>query len=76
MKQVSLDSSDHHAANREYSRLQEEVDLLKTLRHNNIVGFIGTSMNQHVVSIFMEYIPGGSIASILHRLFEMAQLLK
>ncbi|XP_029386714.1 probable serine/threonine-protein kinase mkcC [Echeneis naucrates] len=67
VKQVSLDSSDPDAANREYSRLQGEVELLKTLSHSNIVGFLGTSLYQHVVSIFMEYIPGGSIASILHR---------
>ncbi|XP_041663062.1 mitogen-activated protein kinase kinase kinase 1b [Cheilinus undulatus] len=67
VKQVSLDTSDPDAAKREYSRLQGEVDLLKTLRHSNIVGFLGTSLYQHVVSIFMEYIPGGSIASILHR---------
>ncbi|KAM6978438.1 uncharacterized protein map3k19 [Tautogolabrus adspersus] len=67
VKQVSLDASDPDAAKREYSRLQGEVDLLKTLQHSNIVGFLGTSLHQHVVSIFMEYIPGGSIASILHR---------
>ena len=68
VKQVSLDSSDPDAAKTEYIRLQGEVELLKTLRHTNIVGFLGTSLQQHVVSIFMEYIPGGSIASILHRL--------
>ncbi|KAG7502882.1 mitogen-activated kinase kinase kinase 19 isoform X1 [Solea senegalensis] len=67
VKQVSLDASDHEAAKREYGRLQGEVELLKTLRHINIVGFLGTSLYQHVVSILMEYIPGGSIASILHR---------
>ncbi|KAK5861402.1 hypothetical protein PBY51_022802 [Eleginops maclovinus] len=67
VKQVSLDSSDPDTAKTEYSRLQGEVELLKTLRHTNIVGFLGTSLQQHVVSIFMEYIPGGSIASILHR---------
>ncbi|KAM7407747.1 hypothetical protein PAMA_003479 [Pampus argenteus] len=67
VKQVSLDASDSEAATREYSRLQEEVELLKTLRHANIVGFLGTSLYQNMVSIFMEYIPGGSIASILHR---------
>ncbi|XP_017276139.2 mitogen-activated protein kinase kinase kinase 19 isoform X1 [Kryptolebias marmoratus] len=67
VKQVHLDSSDSDTANKEYSRLQGEVELLKTLRHINIVGFLGTSLYQHVVSIFMEYIPGGSIASILHR---------
>ncbi|KAM4731297.1 uncharacterized protein map3k19 [Anableps anableps] len=67
VKQVCLDSSDPDAAKEEYNRLQGEVELLKTLRHSNIVGFLGTSLYQHVVSIFMEYIPGGSIASILHR---------
>ncbi|XP_035507095.2 mitogen-activated protein kinase kinase kinase 19 isoform X2 [Scophthalmus maximus] len=67
VKQVSLDTSDPEAAKREYSRLQGEVDLIKALRHINIVGFLGTSLYQHVVSIFMEYIPGGSIASVLHR---------
>ncbi|XP_038123955.1 mitogen-activated protein kinase kinase kinase 19 isoform X2 [Cyprinodon tularosa] len=67
VKQVCLDLSDPNAANKEYNRLQGEVELLKTLRHSNIVGFLGTSLYQHVVSIFMEYIPGGSIASVLHR---------
>uniref|UniRef100_A0A3B5M765 Mitogen-activated protein kinase kinase kinase 19 n=1 Tax=Xiphophorus couchianus TaxID=32473 RepID=A0A3B5M765_9TELE len=67
VKQVCLDSSDPDAAKKEYNRLQGEVELLKTLCHSNIVGFLGTSLYQHVVSIFMEYIPGGSIASILHR---------
>lgn len=67
VKQVSLDTSNPKDAKGEYSRLQEEVELLKTLRHSNIVGFLGTSLYQHVVSIFMEYVPGGSIASILHR---------
>ncbi|XP_068592745.1 mitogen-activated protein kinase kinase kinase 19 [Cebidichthys violaceus] len=67
VKQVSLDSSDPDTAKKEYGHLEGEVELLKTLRHANIVGFLGTSLYQHVVSIFMEYIPGGSIASILHR---------
>ncbi|XP_061698338.1 uncharacterized protein map3k19 isoform X2 [Syngnathoides biaculeatus] len=67
VKQVTLDASNPEAARREYSRLQGEVKLLKTLSHTNIVGFLGTSLYRHMVSIFMEYIPGGSIASILHR---------
>ncbi|XP_061774447.1 uncharacterized protein map3k19 isoform X1 [Nerophis ophidion] len=67
VKQVTLDTADPKAAESEYGRLQGEVELLKTLRHTNIVGFLGTSLYQHMVSIFMEYIPGGSIASILHR---------
>ncbi|KAG7463865.1 hypothetical protein MATL_G00181210 [Megalops atlanticus] len=67
VKQVALDDSDPDTAAREYQRLQDEVDLLKTLRHANIVGFLGTGLQDNVVSIFMEYVPGGSIASIIHR---------
>lgn len=67
VKQVALDASDLETADKEYNRLQEEVDLLKNLHHSNIVGFLGTSLRDHLVSIFMEYVPGGSIASVLHR---------
>ncbi|KAJ8247121.1 hypothetical protein GJAV_G00258990 [Gymnothorax javanicus] len=67
VKQVTLDDSHPETAAREYQRLQEEVDLLKTLRHMHIVGFLGTTLQENVVSIFMEYVPGGSIASIIHR---------
>ncbi|XP_020568902.1 mitogen-activated protein kinase kinase kinase 19 isoform X2 [Oryzias latipes] len=67
VKQVTLNATDHDEAKKEYRHLQIEVELLKTLQHINIVGFLGTSLDQHVVSIFMEYIPGGSIASIIHR---------
>ncbi|XP_062257868.1 serine/threonine-protein kinase PRP4 homolog isoform X2 [Platichthys flesus] len=67
VKQVSLDTSDPEAAKSEYGHLQGEVDLLKALSHINIVGFLGTRLYRHMVSIFMEYVPGGSISSILHR---------
>ncbi|KAI1884925.1 hypothetical protein AGOR_G00214910 [Albula goreensis] len=67
VKQVALDDSDPESGAREYQRLQDEVDLLKTLHHTNIVGFLGTTLQDNVVSIFMEYVPGGSIASIIHR---------
>uniref|UniRef100_A0A8B9GWI4 Mitogen-activated protein kinase kinase kinase 19 n=1 Tax=Astyanax mexicanus TaxID=7994 RepID=A0A8B9GWI4_ASTMX len=51
----------------EYSRLEREVDLLKNLEHPNIVGFLGTALTDNVISIFMEYVPGGSISSVLNR---------
>ncbi|XP_053327173.1 mitogen-activated protein kinase kinase kinase 19 [Spea bombifrons] len=64
-KQVALDASDPATAKKEYNKLQEEVDLLKTLKHENIVGYLGTSLQDNVVTIFMEFVPGGSISSIL-----------
>uniref|UniRef100_A0A8C9W5X5 Mitogen-activated protein kinase kinase kinase 19 n=1 Tax=Scleropages formosus TaxID=113540 RepID=A0A8C9W5X5_SCLFO len=66
-KLVALDDCDPASAESEYQRLQVEVDLLKTLCHDNIVGFLGTALQDGVVSIFMEYVPGGSITSILQR---------
>ncbi|XP_071851375.1 uncharacterized protein [Apostichopus japonicus] len=65
VKQVELTGK--HQAGEQYEKLQEEVELLKTLRHKNIVGFLGVSLDESVVNIFMQYIPGGSIASLLAR---------
>ncbi|XP_043104450.1 mitogen-activated protein kinase kinase kinase 19-like [Puntigrus tetrazona] len=67
VKQVTLDASTSAMAEREYERLDREVDLLKTLHHTNIVGFLGTALCENTVSIFMEYVPGGSISNILSR---------
>ncbi|XP_068079702.1 mitogen-activated protein kinase kinase kinase 19 isoform X3 [Danio rerio] len=65
VKQVALDASTSEIAEKEYDRLEREVDLLKNLKHTNIVGFLGTALSENIVSIFMEYIPGGSISNIL-----------
>ncbi|XP_022336709.2 uncharacterized protein LOC111132656 isoform X3 [Crassostrea virginica] len=69
VKQIELNTSDKDKAKREYEKVQEEVDLLKLLDHKNIVGYLGTSLEEEesVVSIFMQFVPGGSIASILAR---------
>ena len=52
-----------------------EVEILRSLRHKNIVSYLGTSMQQGTVYIFMEFISGGSLQSILKRLVgEMGEL--
>ncbi|XP_059503637.1 mitogen-activated protein kinase kinase kinase 19 [Stegostoma tigrinum] len=67
VKQVSLDATNHIAAEKEYQKLEEEIELLKNLKHVNIVSFLGTNLEANVVSIFMEFVPGGSIAGIISR---------
>ncbi|XP_076854447.1 mitogen-activated protein kinase kinase kinase 19 isoform X2 [Brachyhypopomus gauderio] len=67
VKQVTLDVSNSESIEKEYDRLEREVDLLKNLNHPNIVGFLGTNLSKNIISIFMEFIPGGSIASVLNR---------
>ncbi|NXA96480.1 M3K19 kinase, partial [Melanocharis versteri] len=67
VKQVILDTSDQLTTEKEYQKLHEEVDLLKTLKHVNIVTYLGTCLEDNILSIFMEFVPGGSISSILNR---------
>ena len=38
MKQIQLNIDDMERAEIEYGKIQEEVELLKTLNHRNIVG--------------------------------------
>ncbi|KAI8114533.1 hypothetical protein M9434_002655 [Picochlorum sp. BPE23] len=45
--------------------LESEVDTLKLLDHPNIVRYIGTERNAKLINIFLEFVPGGSIASLL-----------
>jgi hypothetical protein len=69
VKQVAL--SKDEAASRKVSEhvraLEVEVDLLKTLRHENIVQYLGVERTADAVNILLEYVPGGSIANLLHR---------
>uniref|UniRef100_A0A8C8WVL5 Mitogen-activated protein kinase kinase kinase 19 n=1 Tax=Panthera leo TaxID=9689 RepID=A0A8C8WVL5_PANLE len=75
VKQVALDTSDKLATEKEYQKLQEEVDLLKALKHVNIVAYLGTCLEANIVSIFMEFVPGGSISSIISRFGPLPEMV-
>ncbi|KAM5444651.1 ATP binding [Microsporum ferrugineum] len=47
------------------SALKHEIGLLQGLRHQNIVQYLGTSTDDQYLNIFLEYVPGGSIATML-----------
>uniref|UniRef100_A0A8C4XVK6 Protein kinase domain-containing protein n=1 Tax=Falco tinnunculus TaxID=100819 RepID=A0A8C4XVK6_FALTI len=61
---VVLDTSDRLTTKKEYQKFHEEVNLLETLKHVNIVTYLGTCLEDNILSIFMEFVPGGSISSI------------
>lgn len=49
--------------------LYREISLLKDLDHENIVQYIGYDSNEEegLIYIFLEYVPGGSISSLLNQ---------
>ena len=49
--------------------LQDEIELMKSLDHTNIVRYIGSEVNvqKNRIFIFQEWIPGGSVAALLHK---------
>ncbi|ETE62157.1 SPS1/STE20-related protein kinase YSK4, partial [Ophiophagus hannah] len=75
VKQVALNACDEAGTKKEYQKLQEEVEILKNLTHVNIVGYLGTSLEDNIVSIFMEFVPGGSISSIIHRFGPLSEMI-
>ncbi|WWC59626.1 uncharacterized protein I303_102185 [Kwoniella dejecticola CBS 10117] len=44
--------------------LRDEIGLLRDLEHKNIVAYLGYETSEEYLSIFLEYVPGGTIASI------------
>ena len=47
--------------------LQLEIELLKELNHKNIVRYIGSSQTKETLNIFLEFVAGGSISSLIAR---------
>lgn len=45
--------------------LQHEMTLLKELQHENIVTYLGSSSDDVHLNIFLEYVPGGSLNTML-----------
>ena len=46
--------------------LRREIDLLKTLNHPHIVQYLGSNAKDDKFNIFLEYVPGGSVAAMLN----------
>ena len=61
VKQVALPDG----SKSEVSTLTTEITLMKELDHTHIVRYLGTEVSALELYIFMEYVPGGSIAKML-----------
>ena len=49
------------------SSLDREIDTMQHLEHSNIVQYLGCERKEYSISIFLEYISGGSIGSCLRK---------
>lgn len=47
--------------------LDQEIDTMQHLEHPNIVQYLGCERNECSISIYLEYIPGGSVGSCLRK---------
>lgn len=65
VKQVSLVNSQNDLRKGMIEALQHEMLLLKNLNHENIVRYLGSSISDEYLNIFLEYVPGGSVQSML-----------
>lgn len=69
VKQVDLPSTATSVTdarkNNMIEALKREIALLRELKHPNIVSYIGSNSDEHNLNIFLEYVPGGSIAKML-----------
>ncbi|KAK2646947.1 hypothetical protein Ddye_022142 [Dipteronia dyeriana] len=67
VKQVSIaaNSASREKTQAHIRELEEEVKLLKNLKHPNIVRYLGTAREDESLNILLEFVPGGSISSLL-----------
>lgn len=68
VKQVELPSGqtqNDQKKKRMLDALEGEIELLKTLQHENIVQYLDSYADGTHLNIFLEYVPGGSVVALL-----------
>ncbi len=71
VKQVETPSPGANSANDARKKsmidaLKREISLLRDLQHPNIVQYLGASSSAETLNIFLEYVPGGSVQTMLN----------
>ena len=67
LKQIPLIEFSYGSAHERVKEIQEEVEILSRLNHKNIVRYLGTKRDDQFLLIFMEYVAGGTISSLLNK---------
>lgn len=70
VKQVEVPSNSNSILDKRkesmVAALKREIDLLRDLQHENIVQYLGSNSDDQHFNIFLEYVPGGSVAAMLN----------
>ena len=75
-KQIRLVGADGEASqNTRTKQLEEEIQVMRELDHPHIVRYIGTERRKGVFFIFIEYVPGGSLLSMLEQFGPLRETL-
>ncbi|KAF9987229.1 ATP binding [Mortierella antarctica] len=78
VKQVELPVNNSYKEDKQKTlveALEREIDLLKQLHHERIVQYIGSDIEKGHINIFLEYVPGGSIATLLANYGPFSEIL-
>jgi hypothetical protein len=67
VKQVETENLTRISGEKNNSDVFNEMQILKSLEHPHIVKFLGFEQEAGLTNLFLEYVPGGSIASVLKR---------
>ncbi|KAE8745689.1 hypothetical protein FOCC_FOCC007573, partial [Frankliniella occidentalis] len=67
VKQVSFCRNSVEEQDRVENTVRQELEVLKTLRHENIVRMIGATKQSTHFSMFVEWMAGGSVSGLLER---------
>ncbi|GMI67600.1 MAP KINASE KINASE KINASE 3, mitogen-activated protein kinase kinase kinase 3 [Hibiscus trionum] len=64
IKEVRL-VSDDQTSKESLKQLNQEINLLNQLSHSNIVRYYGSELGEEALSVYLEYVSGGSIHKLL-----------
>lgn len=79
VKQVEMPSNRHTELDKKkevmVQALKREINLLERLQHPNIVKYLGSNYHDEHFNIFLEYVPGGSVAAMLNNYGQLQEPL-
>jgi serine/threonine protein kinase len=75
MKQISLIEFYLDSAQEDINEIEQEVEILSRLNHKNIVRYLGTRKDEKSLNIFMEYVSGGTISSLISKYGKISENL-